>query len=594
MTVWSAGSMPIANRGPVPYDDPVDAGIYLIKGGKTVDEPGQMLLIKNDPKYNEQWPRPLVPYQRIYGIDEPAALPALRNDGKLSHAPAGRHAVRPGRHVQPLQARVVPARRGAEGERDGDRRPVQRLLLQHVGAAQLGRPGGRRRGCTQNSDIHAIRILALEPATLPVAGRFYNHAFERLRILGEIPVRKFGEPGASATGGQPLDPDGNPDTSFLAKIPADVAFTFQTLDKDGMVLNMAQTWHQVRPGEVRNNCGGCHAHSQQPTDFHLTRAARPDYAIFDLTKSTPLLTSKERDQSKRKWDARDETGLRFEPAVKDVEYHRDIQPIFQRSCVACHSGKLDEPAGKLVLDDDKLVEGTRWDLGGSGLLPATYKTLAGDYLGVTKYVHGFQSRRSLLIWKVFGKRLDGFPAEPVKGSEGIYKQILAQGDFKGSMMPPPDAVKSGKVASLTDEDRRTLVRWIDLGCPVDKAFDPKNPQARGDGWLFDDQRPTLTVTYPRAGANEDLSRILVGTHDYNTGLDLDSFQVVADFSVGGLDSGTDLASRFKATTPGVWELRLAKPITALAKGMLTVSIKDRQGNVSRVERTFWVGKQTRQ
>ena len=35
-----------------------------------------MLLIKNDPKYNEQWPRPLVPYKRIYGVEEPK-LPRL-------------------------------------------------------------------------------------------------------------------------------------------------------------------------------------------------------------------------------------------------------------------------------------------------------------------------------------------------------------------------------------------------------------------------------------------------------------------------------------------------------------------------------------
>src|SRR5262249_61035457 len=100
-----------------------------------------------------------------------------------------------------------------------------------------------------------------------------------------------GEPGASttgvrasATGGQPLDPDGNPDTSFLAKIPADVPWTFQTLDKDGMVLNMAQTWHQLRPGEVRTDCGGCHAHSQKPTDFQFTYAAPPAYQVFDLAK----------------------------------------------------------------------------------------------------------------------------------------------------------------------------------------------------------------------------------------------------------------------------------------------------------------------
>ena len=51
-------------------------------------------------------------------------------------------------------------------------------------------------------------------------------------------------------------------------------------------------------------------------------------------------------------------------------------------------------------------------------------------------------------------------------------------------MPPPEAVagtyegpdgKKIKVAPLTDEDRRTIFRWIDLGCPVDLDFDPKEP-----------------------------------------------------------------------------------------------------------------------
>ena len=126
-----------------------------------------------------------------------------------------------------------------------------------------------------------------------------------MRILGEIPVRKF------ASGSEPEDPDGNPDTSFLARIPADTAFTFQTLDRHGMVLNTAQTWHQLRPGEVRNNCGGCHAHSQKPTDFNRTFAARSDYKIWDLINTTPLLTSKTHDESKQRWDARDEAGLRF-------------------------------------------------------------------------------------------------------------------------------------------------------------------------------------------------------------------------------------------------------------------------------------------
>ena len=115
-----------------------------------------------------------------------------------------------------------------------------------------------------------------------------------------------------------------------------------------MVLNMAQTWHQLRPGEIRNDCGGCHAHSQRPTLFKDTAAAKADYAVFDLTMQTPLITTRKLDQSKKQWDVKNEAGLRFEKNALTVEYFRDIKPILDRSCVACHSEKAGKPAGKLV------------------------------------------------------------------------------------------------------------------------------------------------------------------------------------------------------------------------------------------------------
>src|SRR5262249_46333714 len=178
---------------------------------------------------------------------------------------------------------------------------------------------------------------------------------------------------------------------------------------------------------------------------------------------------------------------------------------------------------------------------------------------------------------------------PPPGREKRHQEVLAQGDFTGSVMPPPDAVKAGKVQALSDEDRRTLVRWIDLGCPVDKTFEAANPADRGSGWLFDDQRPTLTLTYPRAGANEELTRILVGMHDYNTGVDPAGFRVTADFPLDGVKAGENLAARFREKSQGVYELKLATPVKELDRGTLTVSVRDRQGNVTRVERTFSVG-----
>ncbi|OAI54738.1 hypothetical protein AYO44_14310 [Planctomycetaceae bacterium SCGC AG-212-F19] len=232
----------------------VDGGIYLIKDGKAIDEPGQMLLIKNDPNFNEQWPRALVPYKRIYGIDEPKKLPALKNDGKLHAAlPEGtpfglvgtssfyKRESFPNGVVPPGQVTAVFAG-GRDARMYGGLDPFN---TRENGASLNWVNQGADAGKYTNEDIHAVRILAMEPTTDRHRGpkssrQFYSHARERLRILGEIPLRKFN------ADKQPLDPDGNPDTSFLAKIPADVAFTFQTLDKNGMVLNMAQTWHLSR------------------------------------------------------------------------------------------------------------------------------------------------------------------------------------------------------------------------------------------------------------------------------------------------------------------------------------------------------------
>src|SRR6185295_10413283 len=68
----------------------LDGGIYLIKSGEPVQQPADMLLIKNDPNYNESWPRAVVPYKRIYAQSEPDRRQPLANDGGLSkHLPAG-------------------------------------------------------------------------------------------------------------------------------------------------------------------------------------------------------------------------------------------------------------------------------------------------------------------------------------------------------------------------------------------------------------------------------------------------------------------------------------------------------------------------
>ncbi len=298
LVVWSPGPCNDLNRPTtIPY---YDAGLYLIPNGNTVTNPNQLVLIKNDPNYNEAWPRAVVPYSAVHGVAEPFAFPWLPNDGSLhAELPAGTPYGLVGTSSvykrESFPGFVPPWSDTFDG-------------LDAFNTAENGQSSnwewqGSDAGKYDNSDIWAIRIIGMEPNTHrsygpnggPSGGsRFFSHANEKLRILGEIPLRKTG------AGGQPvLDPEGNPDTSFLVKVPADSPFTFQTLDRNGMVLNMAQTWHQVRPGEVRNDCGGCHAHSQLPLAFDGTAAAQPGYQVADLNATTPLLSRDAQRQPQR-------------------------------------------------------------------------------------------------------------------------------------------------------------------------------------------------------------------------------------------------------------------------------------------------------
>jgi hypothetical protein len=149
-------------------------------------------------------------------------------------------------------------------------------------------------------------------------------------------------------------------------------------------------------------------------------------------------------------------------------------------------------------------------------------------------------------------------------------------------------VKDGKVKPLSEEDRLTLVRWIDLGCPIDLDYDSAKPDARGYGWMLDDQRPTLTLTSPRAGVNPPLTRLLIGMHD-TAGLVPESLQVKASFAIDGVAVGENLAGKFRSVSPGVWEWKLASPLD-VKDGKLTVTVKDRQGNETRIDRTFSANK----
>ena len=128
------------------------------------------------------------------------------------------------------------------------------------------------------------------------------------RVLGEVPVEADG--------------------SAFFEVPALRAFYFVAVDERGLAVKRMQNFTMVMPGETQG-CVGCH----EP------RTENPDNRIHG-----------------------DLVALRNPPnpiapfaGVPEVfDYPRDIQPIWNKHCIACHS--VEKPEGRVVLTGDN----TEW------------------------------------------------------------------------------------------------------------------------------------------------------------------------------------------------------------------------------------------
>ena len=359
--VWSPGPIGgssgavTSEMGPVP----IDSGVYLIRDAAPTTGPADLIQLLNTPERNEAFPVPVVTYQRRYGQDPRPIARTTYQDAVAQ------------RHLSPGSPFGLV---GTASLRKRESAPYGRVVPGSVTAHSAWDPQAhgvncRSQGCDSgvftNDDIAALRILYFEPnaaRTQRSHPRGYRHypqytsqAMERLRYH-DLPVL---DPATA-----PLDPDGEPDTSFLAKIPGDVPFTFALIGRDGAMLSLSQTWHQVRPGEARYDCGGCHAHSQQPTPFEETLAGQPTFMPHDATGPAPL-----------------------------IEFTASIRPLLQATCTGCHNPTT--LAGTLDLQTTTISEGVPRDY--LALILAQNATGGIDAHGI-RYVTKLQARCSPLLW----------------------------------------------------------------------------------------------------------------------------------------------------------------------------------------------------
>ena len=504
-----------------------DAGIYEVTTIPSM-HPSDLAPVVDTEQWHEIMPRAVVPYAAIHGIERPAVID--RADLRASHPD--------------LEVGTPFGLLGAASILDRETHPVGGIHF--VGEHQFNLQGTDTINYTDD-DLCGIRILGVQPNR---GGNSYqqisNVAGERLVILGELGVRN------REGGAELLDPSGNPDTSFLVRFPANVPYLMQGIDCDGRTLNTDQSWQSLRPGEVKT-CGGCHVHSKDSrVSFEESFAALPDYPVIGLGEGmVPLLAG-----------AGDEG-----PTVREVagyglqiDFERDIAPIFEERCNDCHSSAA--PAGSLALDVVGVDEGSTWwclvfDRGQScvpeGQRMVTTNGTVFRRPQLTRYLRAFNALGSPLYWKAAGMRTDGNTDETFD---------------EGS---PPDDIDLDfgmeHTTEITAEELGLLARWIDIGAPG-------GPQE-----LDDTQRPTLTLA--ALIDDETVTALRVGTVDMPSGIDVASLTVCIVDATG---TCTTMLAQGGALPHDVLEIPLT---TALSDPDVEVlaRVRDVAGNETELRRT---------
>jgi len=200
------------------------------------------------------------------------------------------------------------------------------------------------------------------------------------------------------------------DGSFNIEVPTNTPIELQILDGDGMALRSCG-WIWVKD-YARQGCIGCHEDGELvPENWFVEALSRP---------SMRLCLPPERRRC--------------------VDFRRDVMPIIAGKCAPCHS-KGDKP---IHLDGDlSLVPGPE----NVACFNRTYENLLvpGDGSGPWgKYVHPGRARTSPLVWRLFGR-----------DTSRPWDAAAAQGPVR--QMPPAGS------QPLTEDEKRTLVEWIDMG-----------------------------------------------------------------------------------------------------------------------------------
>ncbi len=245
------------------------------------------------------------------------------------------------------------------------------------------------------------------------------------RILGEVAVEEDG--------------------SFNIVVPANTPIQLQLLDDRGMALRSC-AWIWAKNHESRG-CIGCHEDGEWVPDNRFAQA---------LGKASVVVAAGPRPATQ---------STRYPPGTprRTPDFHRDVLPIVRDKCMDCHRNGQSPPYFAAAPNPAE-AERTARQVYNQLLASAGSGTPQSAY---GKYVHPGKARTSPLAWHLFGQDTSRPWDAPARG--GAWKPIPASARSMSGTMHP-----WSRSASLTADDKRAFVEWIDTGAAWD------SPQVRRD------------------------------------------------------------------------------------------------------------------
>ena len=209
------------------------------------------------------------------------------------------------------------------------------------------------------------------------------------RIMGTVPVEEDG--------------------SAAFRMPANTPVSVQPLDKDGAALQVMRSWFTGMPGEVLS-CVGCHERQNE-----TTMNARTIASARKPNKIAP-----------------------WRGPTRGYSFQREVQPVIDRHCLACHNGK------------------ERAD--GTSLLDLRGDVFIKDY--DSRYHHGRHDAGKFSMAYTNLQRLVRRP-----GLESDFHMLTPMDVHVSTTQLYQMLEKGHHGVQLDAEARDRLVTWIDLNTP---------------------------------------------------------------------------------------------------------------------------------